>query len=316
MGYYPPAAADTRYVLGAGDTMTGPLIAKADPTVALEVATKQYADSRPGPTGPAGPTGTTGDAGVAGPTGPTGPAGSAGGTGTAGATGATGPTGPTGPAPSTATFVQKPGDTMTGDLTIRPATGAARLALSAASAQYAGPVIQTDGKARWWLYKSSIPESGSNVGGDLRLSRYDDAGAHSGIAIEVNRASGVATFEKHPVVTAADSEADISPAAGWAHTGGAYGNCRVTRFGPLVNLQALLTRTGAAVDITGWVTVGTVPLAFASDVGTQGAGNFGTNAPISTYVSNGGMLQVRAASAAASVPTGGTVAINLTWRAA
>ena len=82
-----------------------------------------------GPTGPQGVQGVAGDTGAAGPTGPTGPQGGQGVQGTPGSTGAIGPTGPTGstgnggptgptgPLPDTGSFVQKSGDTMTGDLT-------------------------------------------------------------------------------------------------------------------------------------------------------------------------------------------------------
>ena len=87
-----------------------------------------------GPTGPQGVQGVAGNIGAAGPTGPTGPqgeqgvqgtpgsTGSIGPTGPTGSTGSGGPTGPTGPSPDTGSFVQKSGDTMTGDLTFSGAS--------------------------------------------------------------------------------------------------------------------------------------------------------------------------------------------------
>lgn len=60
-----------------------------------------------GPTGATGPQGTTGSVGATGVQGPTGPT---------GATGASGAQGATGPTPSTTTFLQTTGGTMTGDL--------------------------------------------------------------------------------------------------------------------------------------------------------------------------------------------------------
>lgn len=57
-----------------------------------------------------------GNQGLTGPTGPQGPTGTAGLSGPTGATGPQGSTGATGPAPDTSSFVQKSGDTMTGQL--------------------------------------------------------------------------------------------------------------------------------------------------------------------------------------------------------
>jgi microcystin-dependent protein len=90
----------------------------------------------PGPTGPAGASGPAGPAGATGAAstvaGPTGAAGATGAASTvpgpAGATGPTGATGATGAAPSTASFVQKAGDTMTGTLGVAEPTAAGHAA--------------------------------------------------------------------------------------------------------------------------------------------------------------------------------------------
>ncbi|OYD64835.1 UNVERIFIED_ORG: collagen triple helix repeat protein [Burkholderia sp. CF145] len=98
-----------------------------------------------GATGPQGPQGIKGDTGIQGPqgpvgaTGPQGPQGDIGLTGPQGPkgdTGATGPQGvqgPVGPAADTSTLVKKAGDTMTGALTIQPASGDAMLLASASA---------------------------------------------------------------------------------------------------------------------------------------------------------------------------------------
>lgn len=102
-----------------------------------------------GATGPAGSAGATGAIGVQGatgadgPTGASGPQGATGPNGNDGATGATGPQGPTGltgatgPAPDTATFVQKSGDTMTGDFQIQKPYALAEY-INTDTSQYAG----------------------------------------------------------------------------------------------------------------------------------------------------------------------------------
>ena len=46
--YYTETESDTRFINTAGDTMTGPLVLNADPTIDLHAATKQYVDSSSG----------------------------------------------------------------------------------------------------------------------------------------------------------------------------------------------------------------------------------------------------------------------------
>ena len=214
-------------------------------------------------------------------------------------------------------YVMATGDTMTGDLTVRPPTGAARLVVSAASGQYAGPVLQTDGKARWWFYKSTIAESGSNVGGDLRISRYDDAGAHIGIAVEINRASGVVTFEKNPAIAAAVSEADIAMASGWAHYGGSIGNCKVTRHGNQVILQGLPKRTSDLTPVAGtFYPVGTVPDGFLPDVIVYDMSYYnGGTSIVRVIIDLAGVVQM-AFMPSTTLATGGWCPLNTSWRAA
>ncbi len=90
-----------------------------------------------GATGPSGPSGANGVAGATGSTGPTGNPGSQGATGAAGVTGATGPVGATGPAPDVASFVQKSGDSMSGDLQIYKPYALAEY-INTNTAQYSG----------------------------------------------------------------------------------------------------------------------------------------------------------------------------------
>lgn len=59
----------------------------------------------------------------------------------------------------------------------------------------------TGATVRWQLASDAAAESGSNVGSDLRLNRYDDAGVSLGATLIINRASGLTTLESLSVPT-------------------------------------------------------------------------------------------------------------------
>lgn len=123
--------------------------AKLDPAVVSKLNAVAGPTGATGPTGASGTpgtpgaTGTTGQMGATGATGPSGPSGnpgnpgSQGATGAAGVTGATGPVGATGPAPDVASFVQKSGDSMSGDLQIYKPYALAEY-INTNTAQYSG----------------------------------------------------------------------------------------------------------------------------------------------------------------------------------
>lgn len=90
-----------------------------------------------GPSGPSGAQGLQGNPGIQGATGSSGVAGATGAPGTAGATGATGAVGATGPAPDTSSFVQKSGDSMSGNLQIYKPYALAEY-INTNTAQYSG----------------------------------------------------------------------------------------------------------------------------------------------------------------------------------
>ncbi|ACC72557.1 collagen-like triple helix repeat-containing protein [Paraburkholderia phymatum] len=193
--------------------LTGPQGAKGDPgpvgPMGPEGDTGPAGDQGPeGDTGAQGPQGATGSQGPAGPVGQTGPQGVKGDTGATGEqgpkgdTGAQGPQGPVGPAADTSTFVQKSGDTMTGQLRIAPASGDASLLLNAQGSNLpriyfqkggAGPSMLYDGtsigfaNATLNAWNMAINDSGSvsfrntvniNNGTDLWLSAQ--SGSYSG----------------------------------------------------------------------------------------------------------------------------------------
>ena len=59
----------------------------------------------------------------------------------------------------------------------------------------AGLVLADEAQVkRWVILKDGSAESGSNVGSDFSIRRFDDAGAALGIAFSLARSSGIATF--------------------------------------------------------------------------------------------------------------------------
>ena len=92
--------------------------------------------------------------------------------------------------------VSKSGDTMSGSLTIKPASNAI-LALdkAAGGASISSLVGRTNGKMRWELQVGDgNAESGANAGSGLGVYRYDDSGALLGFALLITRATGNASF--------------------------------------------------------------------------------------------------------------------------
>ena len=59
--------------------------------------------------------------------------------------------------------------------------------------------LDTDDSPRWQILKSSGAESGANVGSDLSVNRYSDAGAYIDTPITVSRNSGTTTFGRDVV---------------------------------------------------------------------------------------------------------------------
>ena len=180
----------------------------------------------PGPSGAEGPPGPQGIQGSPGLTGPQGPPGPTGATGTTGVQGPPGPQGPTGPAGSpdtaaqvlaklvtvdgagsgldadlldgqhAAAFVQNTGDTMTGNLTIAPASGNPSLILNKVTTGPANLVVGEHGGLWRWaaFFGNSLAESGGNAGSDFAINRYNDAGTSLGAIMTCDRSSGVPNF--------------------------------------------------------------------------------------------------------------------------
>ena len=91
-------------------------------------------------------------------------------------------------------FVQKAGDTMTGDLTISKTAPTLNLTKSASGDSSA--VFGFNGtNARWSMtLGNSVTEGGSNAGSDFQINRYTDAGAFIDAPMTITRSSGLSTF--------------------------------------------------------------------------------------------------------------------------
>lgn len=95
-----------------------------------------------------------------------------------------------------ANALDKTGDTMTGALTIAPASGWSQLTLKKpASGQASAILSTTNGSARWQLSLASAgAESGSDAGSDFILDSYDDSGSWIGGALTITRSDLSANF--------------------------------------------------------------------------------------------------------------------------
>lgn len=113
--------------------------------------------------------------------------------------------------------VLKTGDTMSGNLTISQA-GAVNLNLdTTVDAQQAVLVVKYNGNARWRVGKSNNSETGSNVGSDFNIGRYNDAGTFVDTPLVINRTTGVVTLSSDLLVT---GNIGVNGAVGNLYSGG------------------------------------------------------------------------------------------------
>ena len=100
------------------------------------------------------------------------------------------------PQPSVNQFVQKAGDTMTGDLAIQKA-GYPKLTFNATD-QTTGLIVGTRNNVnRWAMYFGDAnPETGSNAGSDFQLQSYTDAGGVIESPIIVRRSDGYVSVKE------------------------------------------------------------------------------------------------------------------------
>jgi hypothetical protein len=106
------------------------------------------------------------------------------------------------PQPDIGQFVQKSGDTMSGDLKISKARP--QLILDRTDPT-GGVVLGTRAGTTRWLVAvgNGDPESSGNAGSNFAVTRYDDSGVAIDSAFNISRATGVADFAKKPTVAGA-----------------------------------------------------------------------------------------------------------------
>ena len=81
-------------------------------------------------------------------------------------------------------------NTWTSNQQIGDGTGTSIITISGAPGANLGLSLNKGGSQRWFLYSSSVAESGSNAGSDLTLNAYSDTGAYIGAVVVVKRSDG------------------------------------------------------------------------------------------------------------------------------
>jgi hypothetical protein len=109
--------------------------------------------------------------------------------------------------------VAKAGDTMTGNLSVSPASGPANVTVSGQTGPHHGYFVANKGPgafvagllgmannlSRWFLVLgNSVTESGGNAGSDFALSSYDDAGSPIENVLSFTRSTGLGTVKGNP----------------------------------------------------------------------------------------------------------------------
>jgi hypothetical protein len=239
-----------------------------------------------GPAGPEGPPGPKGDPGSAlpeihiGDTTPTGEdvvlwvapgaPGSGGGSGGGGMS----------QADADARYVNVAGDTMTGHLTVRkpdsgggsgiyvnPGTGVASLAVGSEDSTAIISLRSTSGHSkqlafvnnpgasmRWLVESSNTAESGGNVGSDLTIHRYSDAGVRLGAPLTIQRSTGEVRLAADPitamgVATKQYVDGHVKPYAHAGFTIGAAPNGNWQRAATTESATNILTITDQGIRI-------------------------------------------------------------------
>lgn len=88
------------------------------------------------------------------------------------------------------------------------------LTVSRASGFFGGVRIETGFSPRFDIAGSNVVESGGNVGTDLNINRFSDAGTYLGTPISIKRSTGVVTLEKIAAVLTNAADDAAAAAAG------------------------------------------------------------------------------------------------------
>lgn len=77
---------------------------------------------------------------------------------------------------------------------VNATSGGSSVYIDTTTSNWGQVMFRTGTSNRWSLWKNSTPESGSNAGSNLLLTRYDDTGASLGEAFTIWRATGKITL--------------------------------------------------------------------------------------------------------------------------
>ena len=169
--------------------------------------------------------------------------------------------------------VLKSGDTMTGLLGVSPASGDGLIAVASGSGSIAYYSLYTNSLAgsnlRWRLIRNNVAESGSNVGSDFELRRYDDTGANLGASIGITRSTGLVTL----------SSLSIS--------GSVVSDMSIAKTNPSININTSASGQSGNIyfqtnSLNRWRLV--------KDTNTESGSNSGSNFEISSYDDSGVLL--------------------------
>ena len=160
-------------------------------------------------------------------------------------------------------FVQKTGDTMTGNLQVQNNYPAISLINSAGTASYIGASTGTSDNNRWWIaLNDGSAETGNNVGSDFAIERYSDTGTFIDNAFFLKRSTGLAIVAGNPTeALGIATKQYVDAAAGVAPNSGrlTYVSATQLKFAPY---------GGNKIKING--AVYTIPTAGIAGLGTTG----------------------------------------------
>ena len=184
----------------------------------------------------------------------------------------------------------------TGSFSGNVGTTAGAVTISGAAGTGRGLVYETAAVNRWDIFANSTAESGSNVGSDLVIARYSDAGSLIDTPIVITRSTGLVTLADALTVTG-------------AITGALTGNAST----------ATALATGGTISITGDISY-TSPTFTGSNVTAAGTlatvnsnvGSFGSGSSIPNFTVNAkGLITAAGATALSNATTSTTGVVEL-----
>jgi hypothetical protein len=199
------------------------------------------------------------------------------------------------------TYLALTGGTLTGAITVQPASGSSSLTLNKPASGVGSNVLgQTGGLNRWLLQLGNgVAEPGSgNVGSDFGLSRYNDAGGVIDAPLTISRASGAVTIRG----TQTNDSTGVGNVGEFVQANGI--SSALTTATPLTINAAAFTLTAGDWDV--WGTANFTPSAQQ-----MSAANIGISTTINVLPANLGLTALNIASMGALVLTTPTTRLSV-----